>query len=146
MSALSDYEVTGAAAPGSVRAAALIDLLAATIVSMLAYPQPAVRAAISGAGLPIWVFVLSLLAVALVVFALYEFACAMIWGRSPGMYLMDVGLHPAGRLGAARAALWALGWLVAVLPALLGMAAAYGGDTGLPARFSGVSSRSTAAR
>lgn len=144
MSALSDYEVTGAAAPGSVRAAALIDLLAATVVSMLAYPQPAVRAAISGAGLPIWVFVLSLLAVAVVVFALYEGVSAMIWGRSPGMYLMDVGLHPPGRAPAPRALLWAMGWLIAIGPALLGISAAYEGDCGLPARFSGMSTRSTA--
>lgn len=145
MSALSDYEITGIASPSRVRASALIDLLAATIVAMLLYPQPAVRAVITGAGLPIWVFLLTLLAAALAVFALFLLACALIWGRTPGMYLMDVGLDPAGRPPFVKALMWAIGWLVAVLPALLGVAAVFDGETGLPARLSGLRSRASAA-
>lgn len=141
MSALGDYEITGSAAPSRVRAGALIDLLAAAVVAMLLYPQPAVRAAITGAGLPIWVFLLTLLAAVFAVFALLLIACVLTWGRTPGMYLMDVGLDPVGRPPFAKALMWAIGWLLAVMPALLGVAAVFDGETGLPARLSGLRSR-----
>lgn len=143
MSALSEYRITGPSTFSRVRGGALLDLLAATVAAMLLYPQPAARAAITGAGLPIWVFLLSLLAAALVVFAVFLFGCALIWGRTPGMYLMDVGLDPAGRPAVGSALMWALGWLVAILPALFGARAVSDGETGLPARLSGLKSRAS---
>jgi hypothetical protein len=143
VSALSDYRITGPASPSRTRGAGLLDLLAATIVSMLAFPQPVVRAAISGAGLPIGVFVVLLLAIIFVVDWLYMAFSVLTWGRTPGMYLLDLGLEAETKPTFGEAAGWATGWVLAALPALVGVKAVYDPDRGLPARLGRVPTRST---
>lgn len=135
MSALSDYRVTGPASPSKTRGAGLMDLLAAMFVAMIAFPQPVARAAITGAGLPIGVFVLLLLAVAFAVFWLYSAFSLVTWGRTPGMYLLDLGVEAETKPTLGEASLWAAGWVLAALPALVGVRAAYDPESGWPARF-----------
>lgn len=138
MSKLADYQPRGPAQARKVRTAAIIDLAAAAVVAMLLYPQPAVRQAVSGAGMPIWVFVVSLLLSILVVLAAYEAVSLYFWKRSPGMYLLDLGVDAAARPTWVAAALWGVGWGLGAVPALFGVRAAYDPLRGLAVRMSGL--------
>jgi hypothetical protein len=143
VSALSDFSVTGPASPARTRGAGLLDFLAAAIVSMIAFPQPVARAAITGAGLPIGVFVLLLLAIIFAVYWLYVAFSVVTWGRTPGMYLLDLGLEAETKPTLGEAAGWATGWVLAALPALVGVKTAYDPERGWPARIGRVPTRST---
>lgn len=143
MSALSSYHITGQADPGRVRGAGLLDFLGAALIAMIAFPQPVVRAAISGAGLPIGVFVALIFVAIFVVQWFYLTLAALAWRRSVGMYLLDLGLDVPDRPPFVSAAGWALGWVVASLPALAGVTAAFHPELGLPARLGRMATRST---
>lgn len=145
MSRITSYEDVGPAQPRAIRSATAIDVVGAAVIAMVLYPQPAARAAIMGRGFPVWVFVLSLLLSIVVVYAIYEAATLLIWARTPGMYLMDLGLKPTGRPGVGAAILWALGWTIAFLPTLFGFKRAYAAETGIAARMSGLAIASTKA-
>lgn len=143
MSSMSDYRITGPASPRRTRAAGLLDLLAATLLAMIAFPQPVARAAIMGAGLPIGVFVLLLFAVIFAVYWLYLAFTVVTWGRSVGMFLLDLGLEAETKPTLPEAAGWALGWVAAALPTLVGVSAAFDPERGWPARLGRVPTRST---
>jgi len=143
MSALSTYTITGPATSGHVRGAGLLDFLASAILAMIAFPQPIARAAITGAGLPVGVFVALIFAIIFAVYWAYLMLSAMAWGRSVGMYLLDLGLDAPRRLTFAAAAGWAIGWVLAALPAMLGITAAFDPEHGLPARLGRTATRST---
>lgn len=148
MSKLALFEITGPAGPGRTRAAGLLDFLAATIVAMIVVPQPVVRQALMNEGatvLTIAAFVAVLLLAILVVFAVYLAFSAVTWGRTPSMYLLDLALEAPTKPTLGEALSWGGAWAVAVLPALVGVRGAYDPDTGLPARLSGLPTRSTAA-
>lgn len=147
MSALARFEITGDATPGRTRAAGLLDGLAATLIAMIVTPQPVLRqvlvqAAGSVAGIVLFVSVLLLLSLA--VLGVYLAFAAVTWGRSPAMYLLDLGLEAHTKPTMGEALRWSLGWMLAFVPALLGVAGAYHPATGLPARLSGLPTRSTA--
>lgn len=113
---------------------------------MVLVPQPVLRALITEAvpgGAGIAIFVAALFAVILAVFWLYMAFAAVTWGRSFGMYLLDLGLEAPTKPTLPEALGWALGWTIALVPALLGMSAAYHPERGLPARLGGVPTRST---
>lgn len=145
MSALSTYTITGPAQSGRVRGAGLLDFLASALIAMIAFPQPVARAAISGAGLPIVAFVLLIFAVIFVAQWAYLTFSVVAWGRTAGMYLLDLGLESPDRPTFGRAAGWALGWLLATLPALVGLTRAFHPEHGLPARMGRMITRATGA-
>jgi len=140
---MAEFTITGPASAGRTRAAGLLDLLAATIVAMIAFPQPVARAAIVGVGLPIGVFVALLLAIVLAVYWLYLAFSVVTWGRSVGMYLLDLALEAETKPTFGEAAGWSFGWVLAALPALVGVKTAYDPEAGWPARVSRVPTRST---
>lgn len=147
MSRIAQFRVTGPATAGRSRAAGLLDLLVAVVVSMLVVPQPVVRGALmSGGASPasIALFVGSMLLAALVVLFAYLSFSAVTWGRTPTMYLLDLGLEAPSRPTTKEAVLWAFGWACAAVPALLGVRAAFDPENGWPARFSGLPTRSAA--
>jgi len=143
MSRMGEFSITGPATPGRTRAAGLLDLLAATIVAMIAFPQPVARAAIVGVGLPVGVFVLLLLAVVFAVYWLYLAFSVVTWGRSVGMYLLDLALEAETKPTFGEAAGWSFGWVLAALPALVGVRASFEPEVGWPARMGRVPTRST---
>lgn len=143
MSALSTYTITGPARAPAVRGAGLLDFLASAIFAMIAFPQPVARAAITGAGLPIGAFVGLLFAIIFAVHWVYLTFSVLTWGRTASMYLLDLGLDTPNRPVFSEAAGWALGWGLAVLPALLGASAAYHPEGGLPARIGRIATCST---
>lgn len=147
MSAIANFTITGEASPGRVRAAGILDFVSALFIAMIVMPQPVVRQAIMGPDvtlLGIAVFVLVLIAGVLAMLWLYLAFSAVTWGRSPAMYLLDLGLDAPTKPTIGEAAGWATGWAVAAVPAICGLRGLYNGETGLPARFSGVPTRSTA--
>jgi len=148
VSALSHFRITGEAASGRARGAGLLDLLAATVMAMIVVPQPIVRASLMGSGATpagVVAFVATLLAAILLVLVVYLAFSAVTWGRSPAMYLLDLGLEAETKPTFGEAIRWALAWGLAAVPALLGIRAAYDPVSGWPARFSGMPTRSTAA-
>ena len=135
---MSEYTAAGAADPTKVRSSTLLDLLGATVVAMLVYPQPVVRQALSGAGMPVWVFMATLLIATLLVFGAYQAVCLLVWGRTPAMYLFDLGLDPAGRPRWSAALLWGIGWSLAAVPTLVGLRGAFDPLRAPAVRFSGL--------
>lgn len=147
MSSLDQFDIAGPADPVRVRIAGLLDALAAAIVAMLAVPQPFVRGAIMGdevTAMGIATFVLALFAAIFLVFGIYLAFSAVMWGRTPVMYLFDLGLDTPTKPTMREALTWSAAWVLATLPALIGVQRAYHPETGWPARFSGAPTRSTA--
>lgn len=147
MSRIAHFRVTGPASVGRSRAGGLLDLLAAVVVSMLIVPQPVVRGALMSGGATlasILLFIGSMLFAALVVLFGYLAFSAVTWGRTPSMYLLDLGLEAPSKPTTREALLWALGWACAAVPALFGVTAAYHPESGWPSRWSGLPTRSAA--
>lgn len=131
MSSISTFSPVGPAAPGRARAAQLIDFGAAFIVAVVAFPFPFARAA-----LPVPAFVGSIIGTIVVTHGLFVSATLVAWGRTPGMWLLD--LAPAGeRVRFGAAVRYGLGAVCALLPAAFGAVPLYDPVSGLPARFSG---------
>ncbi len=129
--AFGSYAATGPAEPRRATAAAWIDWAAGAVTVALAFPFPIVRASVE---LP-W-FVTS---VGIALFsgcALFMALTATLLGRTPGMYLLDLGLE-GGRPDAAKALLWGFA-LATCLPASIGWGALAHPASGLPARLSGL--------
>ncbi len=133
---LSRFETGPLADPARARIAALIDFGAGLVAAVIAFPFPFARAA-----LPLPVFVVSIVVSIVVVHELYLALTLMFLGRTPGMYLLDLGPDPRPRLGAAVS--WAVGASLAFWPTVFGVRPAFDPATGLPARLSGVQTRST---
>lgn len=134
---LREFQVHAVAEAGRVRGAALIDFGASFVLAVLAFPFPFARAA-----LPVPVFVASILASIVVVHVAYCAFTLRLIGRTPGMYLLDLG--PRSRpVGWGRAWLWGLGASVAFWPTVAGAATAFDPRTGIPARMSGIETGST---
>jgi hypothetical protein len=129
MSRVSEYATTGEADRGRVRIAWAIDAASGAVIAMLGFPFPFVRASV-----PTPLFVALILAAIVLVGYLYVTVVAKLLGRTPGMYLMDLGFEGGGP-SIGRAARWALGWL-------LGFGAHP--TTGLATRLSGLAVMSTA--
>lgn len=147
MSGIAHFEITGPATAGRTRAAGMLDLLTATIIAMLVLPQPVVRAAVMGEGataLSIAIFVSVMVLAVLLVLLVYLAVSAVYWGRSPAMYLLDLGLDAPSKPTTGEALLWGLGWALAALPALTGARSVFDPESGLPARLSSLPTRSTA--
>lgn len=147
MSALARFEITGETTPGRARAAGLLDGLAAMLIAMVVTPQPILRQGLVQAAGPMagtMLFVFALLLLSLAVLGVYLAFAAVTWGRSPAMYLLDLGLEAQTKPTTGEALRWSLGWMLAWVPAILGIARAYHPTTGLPARLSGLPTRSTA--
>jgi len=131
------FEITGDAEPSRVRTAALLDAGAATMVAMIAFPFPIVRALF-----PVAVFVASILVSIVVAHVLYCALTMRFAGRTPGMFFLDLG--PVGGAPAlGRALLWGLGASVSFWPTVLGMRTAFDPETGTCARISGIEIGST---
>lgn len=135
-SRLGVYAPGAAADPPRAVRAAVLDLLVSVAVGMLLWPFPLIRLTL---GLPVTVHVALILAWILIVFVIYLTVTVAVWGRTPVMYLLDLGL--AGRprpFGVPASLRWGLGWLLAVLPAMVGARGLADPSSGLPARFSGL--------
>ena len=133
-SAIGTYRPSGPAQPGRPLRAAAVDLAGAAVIAILLWPFPLIRLtlgipwSIHGPLIVVWVFV---------VYAVYLTVCVAVWGRSVAMYLLDLGLDgPARPFGLGRALRWSAGWVVAILPSLLGARSLADPAAGLPARFS----------
>lgn len=129
MSKFAHFEVQGPATLDRVRFAQVIDALAALIVAVLLFPFPTVRASVA---LP--VFVVSIIVAILVVYLLYLTIFLSVWGRTPGMYLMDLGIDPRPA-GVAASVKWALAMLAGFVPGFF-FSAVLDSSTGWAARFS----------
>jgi hypothetical protein len=128
---------------------------------MIAWPFPLARAM-----MPWPVHVVSILAAILVVDALLRATSILVWGRTPFMYLLDLGLErsaaqatpgasngastgpsdraedrpePPNTMGAIK---WSVGWTIGLVPSLLGARPLVDPERGLPARWSGLLTRS----
>jgi hypothetical protein len=136
MSRVSAYEPNGSAAQGRVALAGALDAVAAFVVTMLLWPFPLFRLTL-GVSWP--VHILAILAGWLVVLTAYLTLTVAALGRTPAMYLLDLGLAGAERpFGLARSVRWAAGWTLAVLPGLIGARGLIGPERGIPARLSGL--------
>lgn len=129
MSRIRDYAISGPAPPGRMRLAAGLDLAAAIVVAMLGFPFPIVRASV-----PVPVFVVLIVVAVVVVHFLYLTVTAPILGRTPGLYLTDLGFE-GGAPGASRAWRWSAGIVLMFVPGILGMTDL---ASGVPARMSGL--------
>ncbi len=141
MPRISEYSATGPADVRSVRAAGLIDLAVAAAVAMLAFPFPFVRAT-----LPLPLFVTSIVIAILVFDTAYRTMSLRIWGRTPGMYLLDLGVSEARPLPLLACATWAVAWTAVVMAAVAGLPRPIHPERGLPATLSGLRTVSTRAR
>lgn len=130
---LGDFVTAGPAAAGRVRSAALVDGAAAFLLAVLAFPFPIARAL-----LPLPVFVASIIGVIAVVHVAYVAITLMLWGRTPGMYLLDLGVSDA-RPAFPDAVRFAAGASCAFWPTVLRVETAFDAEDGWPARFSGLS-------
>lgn len=137
MTSLAAFEVTGAADPGRYRLSAIVDFVAAALLAILAFPFPILRAV-----LPLPVFVASILLSVVVAHFLYLTATVMLWGRTPAMYLFDMGLS-SGRASVLRAGRWAFGATLDFWPIVLSPRSREPRGR-LAARMSGVELGSTA--
>ncbi len=131
MAGPSEFTPVGPADRRRVRNSAISDFAVAFLLAVLAFPFPVVRQL-----LPIPVFVASIVGTVVVTHVLYLSVFAMAWGRTPTMFLLELGLSEK-RLGVAHAFVWAATSSLGFWPLLLGFAA---GDpeTGLAARISDV--------
>ena len=137
MAAIGHFETTGPAQPARYRSAVLLDFVCALLLAMLAYPFPIMRAT-----LPLPVFVMTILASIVVVHVLYEAVVVTIWGRSPAMYLLDLGVE-GGRPGVGAAMAWGAGVALAFWPTVF-KSRLGDPENGLAARLSGLVVRSSA--
>lgn len=126
-----EYSIVGPAQVGRVRSAAVADYIAAAIVGIIIFPFPIVRAYVEA-----WVFVVSILVVIGIVHALYVGLTTVLLGRTPGMYLFDLGLCE-GRPTPFRAALFGFASAVVFWPSLL-LPRLADSREGIPARVSSV--------
>jgi len=132
-----EFVVSGPADPSRVRIAALLDFGAAFVVAVIAFPFPFARAT-----LPLPVFVASILATIVVMHAAYCGLTLRVFGRTPGMFLLDLGPQ-LGRPTLGRATLWGIGESAAFWPTVFGAARTFDPETGTPARMSGIEIGST---
>jgi hypothetical protein len=155
--------VVGDAHPARTRLAGWLDGAAALVVTIIAWPFPLMRTLV-----PWPVHVASILIAVLVVDALLRVSSLLVWGRTPFMYLLDLALaHPdaasapdvrdsegfevtsgsgsqLAAWGWAETIEWSLGWSLGLLPSLVGAHALVDPQRGLPARLSGLLTRSVA--
>lgn len=126
-----DFEPAGPADPARSRSAAIIDFSGALLLAVLAFPFPIARAI-----LPLPVFVAAILATIVVTHVLYLTLFALAWRRTPGMYLLELGL--AGKTPAFRDAfVWAACSSLAFWPLVFRSETGHP-SRGLPARLSGL--------
>ncbi len=136
-----EFDVVGPAEPSRARVAALIDFGAGVIAAVIAFPFPFARAT-----LPLLVFVASILLSIVVVHVAYVALTLRIFGRTPGMFLLDLGPQSGpdqSRPSLARSLAWALGASIAFWPTVFMVASAYDPRGGTAARMSGIEIRST---
>ncbi|MCG2807575.1 MAG: hypothetical protein L6413_04805 [Coriobacteriia bacterium] len=136
---IREFQFVGPAEPPRARTASLIDFAAAFVAAVIAFPFPFARAV-----LPVPIFVDSILLSIIVVHVLYCWLTLGLLGRTPGMFLLDLGPGPK-RPGLAAALLWALGSSLAFWPTVLGVRGAYDPETGPAARMSRIRIGSTKA-
>ena len=113
MSRISEYQVSGPAAPGRIRLAIALDFVCGLVIAMLAFPFPIVRASVSVPS-----FVALVLGSIVAVHALYLMVAVSLLGRTPGMYLLDLGFDD-GAPGLADSAKWALRVTLLFWPVML---------------------------
>lgn len=136
---IREFQFVGSADKSRARTASLIDFAAAFVAAVIAFPFPFARAA-----LPVPIFVGSILLSIVVVHVLYCWLTLGLLGRTPGMFLLDLGPGPK-RPGLAAALVWALGSSIAFWPTALGFRGAYDPETGPAARMSRIRIGSTKA-
>lgn len=137
MSSLSEY-TTGAAADASrARLAHVLDAAVALVAAVIAFPFPFARAVLS-----VPLFVAAILLTIVVVYVLYLTVALVAWGRTPVMFLLDLGTSPRP-VGLARAFRWSAGSALGLLPGLVS-SRLLDPEVGMPARFAGLTTCSTA--
>jgi len=136
MTRISEFTLTGPATLGRTRTAALLDFASAMMIAVLAFPFPFVRASWGVAGLMLGMF-----GAIAVMHVVYLEAVITIWGRTPGMYLMDLGLS-VDEIDATARLRWSFGWALSALPSTVRPSLA-DPVTGTAARLSGLPTRST---
>lgn len=129
MSKFAHFDAEGPATLDRVRFAHTIDAVVALIAAVLIFPFPTVRASVA---LP--VFVGSIIVAILVIYLFYLTLFLSLWGRTPGMYFMDLGIDPRPA-GVAASMKWALATLAGFVPGLFS-GAVLDPVTGWAARFS----------
>lgn len=127
----SEYVVEGDAPLRRVRSASAVDNAAAFLIGVIVFPFPIVRAYV-----PVWVFVVSILLVIGIAHALYVALMSLMLGRTPGMYLFDLGFL-GQRPDALRSALWGFASAVVFWPSLIAPALV-STENGVPTRISGL--------
>ncbi len=136
MARISEFTLTGPATPQRTRVAALLDFASAMLIAVLAFPFPFVRASWGVTGLMLGMF-----GAIAVMHVVYLEAVVTLWGRTPGMYLMDLGLD-TDEIDATVRLRWSFGWALSALPSVAKPALA-DPVTGTAARLSGLPTRST---
>lgn len=107
------YAASGRADPARTYLAAWIDWTAGGLVAILAFPFPIVRHSV-----PLPVFVGLVVSSLFVGFLLYAGLSAALLGRTPAMYLLDLGFE-SGPPGVGRSMLWAVVLSACLLPAIV---------------------------
>lgn len=129
--AFGRYSAAGPAAIGRALGAAWLDWGAGAALAMLVFPFPIVRQS-----LPAAAFAAAVVGAVLVGAWLYLALTASLLGRTPGMYLLDLGFR-GGPPPLGRALLWGGAWALLAVPALaLRVLAAP--ERGIPDRVSGL--------
>lgn len=136
MSRLSGFEPVGPAMASRARIAHVVDGAAAFVGAVLIFPFPFARVA-----LPLPAFVVSIVAMILAVHLVYLAVSLVVWGRTPGMFLLDLGIAPRP-VGMWAALCWSSGSVAGFVPALFSVAV-LDPVRGLPARWSGLSTVAT---
>ncbi|MDP2401027.1 MAG: hypothetical protein Q8M66_03530, partial [Actinomycetota bacterium] len=130
------YATGGAADFSRARLAQVLDAAAALAVAAIIFPFPFARAV-----LPVPAFVATIFLTVGLVHVLYLVAALLAWGRTPAMFLLDLGVSPHP-VDWARALRWSAGSALGLLPGLVSRAP-LDPERGMPARFAGLTTCST---
>jgi hypothetical protein len=115
----------------------MLDAAVALVAAVIVFPFPFARAFLS-----IPLFVAAILVTIVVVHVLYLTVALIVWGRTPGMFLLDMGTSPRP-VGLMRALRWSAGSALGLVPGFLSTRP-LDPECGMPARFAGLVTRSTA--
>ncbi len=133
---LGTWTADGPADAGRVRHAAAVDVLVGLLGGVMLWPFPLLRLTL---GIPLPIHIAMMMAFMGVFCAAASAVAVVLWGRTVGQYLFDLGLESPHRpIGWLTAAAWGCGHAIDVVAGVFGVSAALDGHRGAAAAFSGL--------